>query len=56
MRYNILLIVSILFTTSCHKEENYADVQIIGHGGMGLNHLMSIYHDNTFESIELAMQ
>ena len=56
MRYNILLLVSILFITSCHKQENYADIQIIGHGGMGLNHLMSIYHDNSFESIELVMQ
>ena len=56
MRYSIFLFLSILFFISCHKQENYADVQIIGHGGMGLNHLMSIYHDNSFESIELAMQ
>jgi len=55
MRYRYFL-VFILILCSCQKRGDYDQIQIIGHGGMGLGHLMAIYHDNTFESVELAMQ
>jgi len=49
-------LVFILFLSSCQKRGDYDQILIIGHGGMGLDHLMSIYHDNTFESVELALE
>ena len=42
--------------SSCIKKEDYNHIQLIGHGGMGLQHIMSVYHDNTFEAVELALQ
>lgn len=41
--------------TSCNKQEAYADVQVFGHAGMGMNIPSSIYHDNAEQAIDLAL-
>jgi hypothetical protein len=40
---------------SCQKGEPYADIEVIGHAGMGLDMSNSIYHENSLEGIELAL-
>jgi glycerophosphoryl diester phosphodiesterase len=40
---------------ACNKSESYPEVQIFGHAGMGMNIGYSIYHDNSEESIDLAL-
>jgi glycerophosphoryl diester phosphodiesterase len=40
---------------SCNKSEQYPNVQIFGHAGMGMNVAYSIYHDNSEEAIDLAL-
>jgi len=45
-----------LVLCSCTKRESFNHIEIIGHGGMGVEHPMSIYHDNTVESVSLALQ
>jgi glycerophosphoryl diester phosphodiesterase len=40
---------------SCNKSEQYPDVQIFGHAGMGVNIAYSVYHDNSEEAIDLAL-
>ncbi len=50
-------IIFLLFiVSSCHKRNDYTHIEVIGHGGMGLGSITSIYHDNSFESIDLALQ
>lgn len=53
MRYSFAIILFLAF--SCRKKEDNNMVQIIGHGGMGLEIESSIFHDNTSEAVELAM-
>jgi glycerophosphoryl diester phosphodiesterase len=53
MRFNVLILLFIL--CSCSKSKNFESVQIIGHGGNGLENLNSFYHDNTIEAIEMAL-
>ncbi|MDG1842535.1 MAG: glycerophosphodiester phosphodiesterase family protein [Crocinitomicaceae bacterium] len=40
---------------SCSKKQDYSKVQLFGHAGMGLSIENSFYHDNSLESIELAL-
>jgi glycerophosphoryl diester phosphodiesterase len=54
MRFEILLSILILISC-CKKKENYDTVKIIGHAGNGLNISNSMYHDNSLNSIELAL-
>ena len=50
-----LLFFLVLLLLSCSKKEDYSEVQVIGHAGMGLEIPNSIFHDNSFEAIELAL-
>ena len=52
MYYKLLLIV--LVFSACSKEK-FSTVEIYGHGGNGIEIQNSIYHDNSKESIELAL-
>ncbi len=56
MRFKIILFLAVLSVCACRKKENYSNIYIIGHGGMGLDNITSVYHDNSFESIDLALQ
>lgn len=47
------LLMSGLF--SCNKKESFLEVAVFGHAGMGMDIGMSIYHDNSFEAVSLAM-
>jgi glycerophosphoryl diester phosphodiesterase len=53
MRFNLTILLFILY--SCSKSKNFESVQIIGHGGNGLENLNSFYHDNSIEAIEMAL-
>ncbi|MFN5416341.1 MAG: glycerophosphodiester phosphodiesterase [Flavobacteriia bacterium] len=53
MFYRCFIIIIVL--ASCKKKEDYSSVQIFGHGGNGVEISNSIYHDNTQESIDLAL-
>ncbi len=55
MCFRIIVFLSIL-VSSCKKGNDYTHIEVIGHGGMGLGNITSIYHDNSFESIDLALQ
>lgn len=50
-----LLFYLVLLLFSCSKKDDFSEVQVIGHAGMGLKMPNSIFHDNSFESIELAL-
>ena len=50
-----LLFFLILLLLSCSKKEDFSEVQVIGHAGMGLKMPNSIFHDNSMEAIELAL-
>ena len=50
-----LLFFLILLLLSCSKKEDFSEVQVIGHAGMGLKMPNSIFHDNSMEAINLAL-
>jgi hypothetical protein len=50
-----LLYFLLLLLLSCSKKEDFSEVQVIGHAGMGLEMPNSIFHDNSLEAIELAL-
>ena len=50
-----LLYFLVLLLLSCSKKEDFSEVQVIGHAGMGLKMPNSIFHDNSLEAIELAL-
>ena len=50
-----LLYFLVLLLLSCSKKEDFSEVQVIGHAGMGLEMPNSIFHDNSMEAIELAL-
>lgn len=45
----------LLLLSACKKKETYPNIEILGHGGNGLEIVNSFYHDNSLESIELAL-
>ena len=47
------LLLILLF--SCQKTQNYSKILVFGHAGMGLEMSNSIYHNNSIEAIELAL-
>ena len=51
----ILFSAIIILFSACRKEETFANIEILGHGGNGLEVVNSLYHDNSLESIELAL-
>lgn len=48
-------IAFILLLAACQKKEGFENIKIIGHGGNGMEISSSIFHDNSLEAIELAM-
>jgi len=50
-----LLYFLVLLLLSCSKKEDFSEVQVIGHAGIGLEMPNSIFHDNSMEAIELAL-
>ena len=55
MNFKVIFFL-VLTLISCSKNEDFDHIKVIGHGGMGVEHQMSIYHDNTLESVSLALQ
>lgn len=53
MRGSVILMIIGLF--SCSKEKDYDLVSVYGHAGMGMEISNSMYHDNSKESVELAL-
>ena len=53
MRFKLIILIALLF--SCRKG-NYSSVTIFGHAGNGLTIQNSIYHDNSLESIQFALE
>jgi glycerophosphoryl diester phosphodiesterase len=49
---SLLLLLTLI---GCQKKDGYAEVLVIGHGGNGLDNLNSFYHDNSLESILMAL-
>lgn len=51
------IVYSLLFALlySCGGKTIYPTVQVMGHGGNGLSNPSSFYHDNSLESIHLAL-
>lgn len=48
---NFLIVV----LAACDKEKIYNEVKIIGHAGNGLENMVTFFHDNSFESVHLAL-
>lgn len=51
----ILFSAVILIFSACKKKSAYSNIEILGHGGNGLEIVNAFYHDNSLESIELAL-
>ena len=51
-----IIVFILIISSSCQKGNDYTHIKVIGHGGMGLGSITSIYHDNSFESVDLALQ
>jgi glycerophosphoryl diester phosphodiesterase len=49
-----LLILMVL--VGCTKQSNFSSIEVIGHAGMGLSMGNSMFHDNSKEAIEFALQ
>ena len=54
-KFRLIWIGLLCVLFACNKSESYPEVQIFGHAGMGMNIGYSIYHDNSEESIDLAL-
>jgi glycerophosphoryl diester phosphodiesterase len=52
----IVFFCVIIVLYSCSKRERFPTTHIIGHGGTGLKNINSIYHDNTQESVTMALE
>jgi glycerophosphoryl diester phosphodiesterase len=58
MRKSGLIILGSLLVavvSSCNKHDDYSNIRILGHGGNGLDNVNTLFHDNSLESIELAL-
>lgn len=53
MRFKLIVLIALLF--SCRKDK-YSSVSIFGHAGNGMTIQNSIYHDNSLESIQFALE
>ena len=53
MRF-IKVFLIICFLISC-KKQSHENIKVIGHAGMGLSMQNSIYHDNSFQAVKLAL-
>ena len=55
LKQSVLLLLLSSLLLACRKQESYPEVQIFGHAGMGMDIGMSDFHDNSIESIQLAL-
>lgn len=53
--FSILFSLLALLMGSCNKHGDYSNIRILGHGGNGLDNPNTLFHDNSLESIELAL-
>jgi glycerophosphoryl diester phosphodiesterase len=53
MRGSLIFIALLFF--GCGKSKDFDSVQLFGHAGTGLENVASVYHDNTIESVQLAL-
>lgn len=51
----ILFSAILVLVSACKKKDTFGNIEILGHGGNGLEIVNSFYHDNSLESIELAL-
>jgi len=51
----ILFSAVLIILSACEKKSIYGNIEILGHGGNGLEIVNAFYHDNSLESIELAL-
>lgn len=56
MYFRTALLCCALLLSACKKDIAYPDTQIIGHAAVGLNNPYSVYHDNSAEAIEMALE
>lgn len=54
MNYRLLFFA--IFLLACEKKEDFSDVRIIVHAASGLDNQNSIYHDNSKEAVEFALE
>ena len=54
-KHSLLLFILSILLSSCRKQESYPGVKVFGHAGMGMDMGMSAFHDNSIESIQLAL-
>ncbi len=54
MHYRLLFLTVFLF--SCEKKEDFSDVKIISHAASGLENPSAVFHDNSKEAVELALE
>lgn len=47
---------SFLLLAACTSKEEFKHIHVIGHAGNGLDNFTSFYHDNSYESLELALK
>lgn len=55
MHYRLIFLL-IIVLLSCRKKEEYAAVKIIGHAATGLKSPGAVFHDNSGEAIEMALE
>lgn len=48
-------IALIFILTSCQKKEGFESIKVLGHAGNGMDIPSNLYHDNSLEAIELAL-
>ena len=51
----VILCSLLMAISSCNKHGDYSNIRILGHGGNGLDNPNTLFHDNSLESIELAL-
>lgn len=51
----ILFSAILVLISACKKKDTFGNIEIIGHGGNGLEIVNALYHNNSFEAIELAL-
>ena len=54
MNYRLLFFA--IFLLACEKKEDFSDVRIIVHAASGLDNQNAIYHDNSKEAVEFALE
>jgi glycerophosphoryl diester phosphodiesterase len=57
-KFNIVLLLIALFVFSCSKEEksSFSDIEIFGHGGVGFRSYINTTQENSFLSIQKAIE